>query len=105
MRFVEIKEHNPAMGAEYTGTGYPGPGIYFVPRLNSHAIVGSAISAVFFVTAGSFPPIEERREPELKYGPWQLAEPPVPTVTESFALRALAMALNPQTALFEKAFS
>lgn len=97
MKFVEIKQFVAPATKEYYAAEYPGPGLYFNSSTLQYYCVGG--SMVTGITGASFPTIQERADldkPEAE---------PVHRVTEAFALRALALALNQDPATVDKALA
>lgn len=97
MKFVEIKQFVAPPSKEYYAAEYPGPGLYFNNSTMQYYCVGG--STVTGITGASFPAVQERADldkPEADS---------VHRVTESFALRALALALNQDPATVDKALA
>lgn len=91
---VEIKEIDPAAGQEYSVTGYPGPGLYYVRRIESLVLVRNSLINWF-----NLPEVflRDTCAPEFKAGPLQVASE-APMVTGDVLLKAIAIAQDPSLA-------
>jgi hypothetical protein len=89
MKTLQVKEHAPPNGMEYQSSSYPGQGVYVTPA-----------GLLAFVSGGIVYPVPGFAHMLIDAPNSQLLETNVSNgVSESFVLKALAIAQNPQLAI------
>ena len=64
MKIIEVKEHDPGAGNECIASRYPGPGAYYIARLNGLYFVSASTAWIVCVPPDMPNPVKEIAEPQ-----------------------------------------